>query len=180
MKKSIPTLWLVLLVSCSTGKGFEPVVLDLSSAKAPTPTPPAGTVAGPTPSPTAIPAPLSREAPASAGGGRDSRTDAPEAVVASRAEAYERGDIPALLALYAADAQIYDPPDRLRDSGLDQIRQSYARDLTSSSGARATVSQRMSEGRYVVERERGAGPGEPAIVIYEVRGGQIARTWILR
>ena len=42
------------------------------------------------------------------------------------------------------------------------------------------VSQRMSEGRYVVERERGAGPGGPAIVIYEVRGGQIARTWVLR
>jgi hypothetical protein len=104
-------------------------------------------------------------------------------VVASRAEAYARGDLPALLALYTTDAQIYDPPDRLRDSGLDQIRQSYSRELLTGAGSgtrAATVSQRMSEGRYVVEREREAGSGKPAIVIYEVHGGQIARTWILR
>jgi hypothetical protein len=183
MKKLIPGVCLVLLVSCKTGGDFDPVVIDLSARKTPAASPPPGAVTTPTPSSAAsAPAPLAPEASRPAQDRTDPgpRSAGPEDVVASRAEAYERGDIPALMALYAADAQIYDPPDRLRDSGLDQIRQSYARELVSSPGARATVSQRMSEGRYVVERERGAGPGRPAIVIYEVRGGQIARTWILR
>lgn len=184
MKKLIPGVCLVLLlVSCKTGGDFEPVVIDLSSRKTPAATPPPGAMTTPTPSSAApAPAPVSPEASRPAQDRPDPKHQpaSPEEVVASRAEAYERGDIPALLVLYAADAQIYDPPDRLRDSGLDQIRQSYARELAAGSAARTTDSQRMSEGRYVVERERGAGAGKPAIVIYEVRGGQIARTWILR
>jgi hypothetical protein len=183
MKKLIPGVCLVLLlVSCKTGGDFEPVVIDLSSRKTPAASPPPGAVTTPTPSSAApAPAPVSPEVSRPAQDRPDPklRPASPEEVVASRAEAYERGDIPALLALYAADAQIYDPPDRLRDSGLDQIRQSYSPELVAGSGTRATVSQRMSEGRYVVERY-GAGAGKPAIVIYEVRGGQIARTWILR
>jgi hypothetical protein len=184
MKKLIPGVCLVLLlVSCKTGGDFEPIEIDLSSRKTPAATPPPGTTTTPPPSSAApAPAPVSPEASRPAQDRPDPKLQpaSPEEVVASRAEAYERGDIPALLALYAADAQIFDPPDRLRDSGLDQIRQSYARELVSSPGARATDSQRMSAGRYVVERERGAGAGKPAIVIYEVRGGQITRTWILR
>ena len=187
MKKLIPGVCLVLVlnVSCKTGGDFEPVVIDLSSRKTPAASPPPGAVTTPTPSSAApAPAPVSPEASRPAQDRPDPRPrpGSPEEVVVSRAEAYERGDIPALLALYAADAQIYDPPDRLRDSGLDQIRQSYSLELRTGAGtvARPTVTQRMSEGRYVVERERGALAGKPAIVIYEVRGGQIARTWILR
>ena len=182
MKKLISGVCLVLLVSCKTGGDFEPIEIDLSSRKTPAATPPPGTTTTPPPSSAATaPAPPPEASrPAPDGPDPKPRQTGPEEVVASRAEAYERGDIPALLALYAADAQIFDPPDRLRDSGLDQIRQSYARELVSSPGARATDSQRMSEGRYVVERERGAGAGKPAIVIYEVRSGQITRTWILR
>ncbi len=188
MKNLIPgvCLVLVLIVSCKTGGDFEPVVIDLSSRKTPAASPPPGAVTTPTPSFAApAPAPVSPEASRPAQDRPDPRPRpaSPEEVVTSRAEAYERGDIPALLALYAADAQIYDPPDRLRDSGLDQIRQSYSRELLTGAGSgtrAATVSQRMSEGRYVVERERGSLAGKPAIVIYEVHGGQIARTWILR
>ena len=183
MKKLIPGVCLVLLVSCKTGGDFDPIVIDLSARKTPAASPPPAARTTPTPSSAApAPAPVSPEAsrPAQDRPDPKPRPASPEEVVASRAQAYERGDIPALLALYAADAQIYDPPDRLRDSGLDQIRQSYSRELASSPRARAAVSQRMSEGRYVVEWERGAGPAGPAIVIYEVRGGQIARTWILR
>jgi hypothetical protein len=183
MKKLISGACLVLLVSCKTGGDFEPIEIDLSSRKTPAATPPPGATATPLPSSAApAPAPLSSEASRPVPDGPDPkpRQTGPEEVVASRAAAFERGDIPALLALYAADAQTFDPPDRLRDSGLDQIRKSYARELVSSPEARATESQRISAGRYVVERQLGAVPGAPAIVIYEVRRGQITRTWILR
>ncbi len=185
MKKLIPgiCLCLALLVGCKTGGDLDPIVIDLSSPKTPAASPTPGRTTTPAPPPGApAPAPLSPEASRPAQDAPDPTPPqaSPEEVVASRAEAYARGDIRALLALYTADAQIFDPPDRLRDSGLDQIRQSYARELGSSTRAGAAVSQRMSEGRYVVERQGGAGPGNPAIVIYEVRGGRIARTWILR
>ena len=88
-----------------------------------------------------------------------------------------------LAALYASDAQIFDPPDRLRDSGRDQIRQTYARRFSSSPSARLSADGRMTEGNFVVERETetgAAGASQSAIVISEVRDGEIVRVWILR
>src|SRR6202171_2386162 len=139
MKKVIPGVCLVLLLSCKTGGDFDPIVIDLSARKTPAASPPP--VARTTPrqsSAAPAPAPVSPDPsrPAQDRPDPKPRPASPEEVVASRAQAYERGDIPALLALYAADARIYDPPDRLRDSGLDQIRQSYSRALAPSPRAK--------------------------------------------
>lgn len=107
----------------------------------------------------------------------------PEAVAQRRVEAFNRRDLDALAALYAPDARIYDPPDRLRDSGIGAIRAAYARQFASASQAMVTVGERMTEGGYVVEREVEAdASGRPrsALVISEVRDGKITRIWILR
>jgi hypothetical protein len=187
-------------LSCTSGgAGWEPMVIDMSATKTPSPTstpsavpamaaapaapsptptvPPTPTPAAPpTPTPAAPPAPPSpRSALAAA------RT--PESVGQSRIEACNRRDLEALVGLYAPDAQIYEPPDRLRDSGIEQIRQTYARRFASAPGVKITVVQRMTQGNFVVERqiETGAtGSQESALVISEIREGKIVRVWTLK
>lgn len=211
MKKFLLALLAALLVSCKTGGSLEPVVIDLSSAKtrtatpapSPTPTPTAAPPATPTPAPAPPspppPAPTAAFTPARPEASRmpeaegRSRTQSyegleiheptPEAVVKRLIEAYERRDLTALLALYASDARIYDPPDRLTASGLSQIARTYARRLAKRSGEVPAVSERLTQGRFLVERERGTGDADGSdsvVVIYEVRGRRIVKVWILR
>jgi hypothetical protein len=189
LKASAPMLAALLLVGChSGGAAWEPVVIDMSvtktatpasatakAAPAPTATPapsPAAT-AVPTPVPTP-PAPLPSPAAPPSPAAR---------VAASRIDAFNRRDLEALAGLYASDAQVFDPPDRLRDSGRDQIRQTYARRFASTPQAKLSGDQRMAEGSFVVERETESGAegrSQSAIVISEVREGKIVRVWILR
>src|SRR6266542_357700 len=102
---------------------------------------------------------------------------------ASGGEPHNRGDLERLIGLYAPEAQLYEPPDRLRDSGIEQIRQTYTRRFASAPGAKIAVAQRMTEGNFVVDREvetGGSAQPEPALVISEIRDGKIVRVWTLR
>ncbi len=189
--KSAPGLLAFLILSCRTGStDIQPIVIDLSATKTPPPaaSPTPATTATPTPSPlTTAPAPpaaVARPAEPQASGRFDSSSRrAPEQVAQSRIEAYNRRDLESLIGLYAPDAQLYEPPDRLRDSGIEQIRQTFARRFASAPGAKITVDQRMTEGNFVVDREvetRGSAQPEPALVISEIRDGKIIRVWTLR
>jgi hypothetical protein len=164
----------LLAFSCRpAGTDIQPIVIDLSAARTPAPS------ASPTPAATATPAP---PRPAAAPLDSSSR-QTPEEVAQSRIEAYNRRELEALIGLYAPDARFYEPPDRLRDSGIEQIRQTYTRRFASASGAKITVTQRMTEGNFVVDREvetGGSAQPEPALVISEIRDGRIVRVWILR
>ncbi len=187
-KKWAP-LFALLAFSCKSGvTDIQPIVIDLSAAKTPSPAATSTLPPTPTPSPeraAAAPreAPAPRtELPAAARQGSES-TRAPADVAQSRVEAYNRRDLDTLVALYAADARLYDPPDRLRDSGIEQIRQTYARRFASAPHAKISVAQRMTEGNFVVDREieTGAAPQqESTVVISEVRDGKIVRVWTLR
>jgi hypothetical protein len=182
-------------LSCqSGGTTFEPIVIDLTAARTPSPTSGAATPS-PTqaPQPTVTPAaaaPVPSPAPVAASSPSLSRSLDParevprtlEEIAVRRMDAFNRRDLEGLAALYASDAQIFDPPDRLRDSGRDQIRQTYARRFSSSSNARLSADGRMTEGNFVVERETesgAAGAPQSAIVISEVRDGKIVRVWVL-
>ncbi len=190
-KKWTPGLLALLILSCRTGgTDMQPIVIDLSATKTPPPaaSPTPAATATPIPSPpTTAPAPppaVARlaEPPASARLGSSSRR-APEQVAQSRVEAYNRRDLERLIGLYAPEAQLYEPPDRLRDSGIEQIRQTYTRRFASAPGAKITVAQRMTEGNFVVDREvetGGSAQSEPALVISEIRDGKIVRVWTLR
>jgi hypothetical protein len=173
--------------SCQTGGGgLEPIVIDLSKPKATpaaTATPPftrpsptaAAAPAVPTPAPAAPVASSAPPASVSSDAGRES--DAPRAVDA-RIDAFNRHDLDALVASYAHDARIYDPPDRVRDAGLDGIRSALARELGASAAGPISVRDRLVQGAFVVEREsRGDWT---ALVAYEIRDGRIANVWILR
>jgi hypothetical protein len=184
-------------LSCkSGGAAWEPVVIDISASRTPSPTETPAAVptmtsapAAPSPTPTALPTPIPTAPPAPASATPESprpalaAVRAPESVAQSRIEAYNRHDLEGIAALYAQDARVFDPPDRLRDSGIEQIRQTYARRFSSAPRTRLAVAQRMTEGTFVVEREMetgGDGRSASAIVISEIRDGKIVRVWILR
>lgn len=184
-------------LSCkSGGAAWEPVVIDISATRTPSPTATPAAVltmtaapAASSPAPTAPPTPVPTPPPAPASPVPESPRPAlaaartPESVAQSRIEAYNRRDIEALVGLYAPDARLYEPPDRLRDSGIEQIRQTFVRRFASAPGAKITVTQRMTQGNFVVDREvetGGTGQPESALVISEIREGKIVRVWTLK
>jgi len=191
-------------VAC-TSTDFQPIVVDLSKNKTaaatpvgPTPTPTPGIVPAPTAEPApptplpptparAVPPPATTVPAASATAARTPRPESrlgPEAVAHAREDAFNRHDLDALAALYAPDARVFEPPDRLRDSGVPSIRESYARSFSMAPNARVRVTEAMTEGNMTVVRETqtgvGSGGESTRIRILEVRDGRIAVEWILR
>lgn len=160
----------VLTVGCTVGKqgtgDLPPIVIDLRST--PTPLPATAGVAAAL-APTAAPAPPAAPTPESA----EAR------VVAAQIEAFNRHDLEAFLASYAADAVIYDQPDRVRQSGIAEIRQAYAAAFAANPGLKVTVSSRIVQGRLVIQQEvlTGAADGQTrtSVATYEVVGGKITR-----
>src|SRR5262245_42410980 len=193
---------LAALAACERG-AVQPIIIDMTAARTPTeetatPTPKAVSPSPQPPPPTSTPAPtptaasrvasapspppptpvVPRETVASAAASALSA----EAVAQRRLDAYNSRNLESLVSLYSPDARIYDPPDRLRDSGLDQIRQTYSRRFSSSDRSKLESSNRMVEGSFVVEREtesEGGNRPRTSIVISEIRDGRIVRVWIL-
>jgi hypothetical protein len=181
------SLWL----ACATHNGWDPIEIDASqkkpaSAATPVPaTPTPGIVPAPTaeppapvivPTATAAPAPPSTSRPS-----QPSSTRTAEGVARARADAFNRHDLDALAALYAPDARIFDPPDRLRDSGTAAIRESFARTFSMAPDVRTSVTDVLNQGNQTVvhETQTGAGTTRSVIRILEVRDGRIAVEWIL-
>jgi len=99
----------------------------------------------------------------------------------TRLDAYNRRSLDSLASLYSADSRIFEPPDKVRDSGAEQIRQALAQRFSSPDWSKIEVTGRLIEGRYVVERQtesRGDGRARSSIVVSEVREGKIANVWI--
>jgi hypothetical protein len=175
-----------LWIACATHNGWDPVEIDVSQKKTaattpapPTPTPgivpaPTAEPAAPVIVPTAAPAPDARAPEASS-------TRTAEAVARARADAFNRHDLDALAALYAPDARIFDPPDRLRDSGAAAVRESFARTFSMAPDVRTSVTDVLNQGNQTVVHETltGAGTSRSVIRILEVRNGRIAVEWIL-
>lgn len=175
-----PLLLAFAWLSCQSVGDIDPIVIDLSAARTPTAIPAASTATPPAPTslPAPTPTPAARVAASSPPASRS-----PEAVAQKRIDAYNKRDLEPLVSLYASDARIFDPPDRVRDAGLEEIRQTYSRRFSSPDWSRIETVNRMTEGNFVVERENESGPGgrsQSAIVISEIREGRIVRVWILR
>jgi hypothetical protein len=190
----VPAAFLtVLLLSCKTSGDVEPIVIDFSAHRTPTPTP--GIVPAPTePPPSPAPAPVTSPPPRPAEVPTAPRTvptpaavpgvfTAPERVAENYEAAYNRRDLEAIATFFSADAQVFEPPDQLRSSGVDQIRRSLASHFSSNPRATRQTSQRFTQGRFVVERLTESADGATAtaqVVISEIRDGKIVRMWILR
>ncbi len=179
MRRLWPLIWIVGFAACSAGS-IQPIEIDLSK-HTPTPAPPAPT-ATPAPAPTAPPPPpppaaAPESAPVSGSAG------SPADVVRAQGEAYNRHDLEGVLERFAPDAVLYDFPDRVTASGIDQIRSRFAARFAAAPDVRLTLQEEMVQGNFVIDRVAVAGfAGAPPtlVVISEVRDGKVRRAWLLR
>ena len=109
----------------------------------------------------------------------------PEAVVQAQLEADNARDIDAFAATYADDVQLFELPEKLRTSGIAQLRERYGK-LFTDTRLHAEVVNRIVMGGTIVDHERVRltlpdGPGTvEAIAIYEVVDGKITKVWFRR
>ena len=183
---------LLALAACACkSTSVEPIVIDLSRS-APSPTPSSQPLPTLTPTPLrevpAAPSPVaaapSRVMAAQAEAAAQASGETAEAVVQRQLAAYNRRDLEEFVSGYSEDAIVFDPPDRIRDAGIEAIRRACSKAFADGPNARSAVSQRFVQGNFVIDRESVSGlPGgetRSAVVIYEVRDGKIRRVWILR
>lgn len=106
----------------------------------------------------------------------------PQSVVQRQLDAYNARDVEGLLATYADDAQLFEHPSTLLATGSAGLRARFTLRFKEPN-LHATLINRIVSGTTVVDHERitrtfPEGPGTlEAVMIYEVRGGRIARSW---
>ena len=106
----------------------------------------------------------------------------PASVVQRQLEAYNARDIEALLAAYAADAEVFEHPSKLLASGAAALRERFSARFQEPN-LHADLLSRMVMGNMVVDYEEVSrtfpeGPGKiRLIMIYEVREGKIVKAW---
>lgn len=111
-------------------------------------------------------------------------TTDPASVVQRQLEAYNDRDVDALMAIYAADAQLFEHPDKLLAQGTAALRERFAMRFREPN-LHATLLHRIVAGSLVLDHERVTrtfpeGPGEIELVMtYEVQAGRIVRAWII-
>ena len=109
-------------------------------------------------------------------------TNDPASVVQRQLEAYNARDIDALLAVYAADAQMFEHPATLLATGTAALRERFLARFQEPNLYAAllnrTVMDHIVVDQEVVSRTFPEGPGKiRCLMIYEVRHGQIAKAW---
>ncbi len=111
-------------------------------------------------------------------------TSDPASVVQRQLEAYNARNLDALMAIYAADAQMFEHPDKLLAEGTVALRERFAARFREPN-LHATLLHRIVAGALVLDHERVTrtfqeGPGEVELVMtYEVQAGRIVRAWII-
>jgi hypothetical protein len=183
--------------ACQTGS-FQPIEIDVSKKTpaaapepaTPTPVPPPPTATRPVP--VSTPAPRSEPAsipsvtavPPAPGSVSGSSGHAPEAAVDGQNAAFNRHDLDALVSFYSPEAIFYGFPDRVRHSGIDEIRRSYAKGFAETPSMEVKVSRRLLQGAYVIDQETisglTGGQSIPVVAIYEIRDGRIRRLWYVQ
>lgn len=99
-------------------------------------------------------------------------------------DAYNAKDLDGLLAIYAADAQMFEYPATLAATGTTELRQRFAGRFQEPD-LHAQLLKRIVMGNIVVDHElvtrtfaEGTGTIE-LTMIYEVQNGKIQRAWMI-
>ena len=103
---------------------------------------------------------------------------APMQVVQAYADAANRGDLEAFIALYAPDVRKYRYPGVLSSQGREEMRKVYARAFAEKRGIHVEIISMTALGDKVVSRDRVTGlPGGKSaeeLTVYRVEGGLIS------
>lgn len=108
----------------------------------------------------------------------------PASVVQRQLDAYNAHDIDALLATYAADAELFEHPSKLLASGSEALGERFAIRFREPN-LHATLLGRTVMGSMVIDHEEVArtfpeGPGKVRVImIYEVQHGVITKAWTM-
>ncbi|MBJ7310865.1 GNAT family N-acetyltransferase [Rugamonas sp. CCM 8940] len=108
----------------------------------------------------------------------------PQALVQAQLDAFNGHDVEALLAIYAADAGLYQHPDTLLARGAEAIGARF-RARFAAARPHARLLHRIAIGNHVIDQEivdawSGDGWSSTELVAnYEVRDGRIARAWFI-
>lgn len=106
----------------------------------------------------------------------------PATVVQRQLDAFNARDLDALLATYAADAEMFEHPSKLLASGTAAFRERYTARFQEPNSY-ATLLSRTVMGHIVVDHEEVArtfpeGAGKiQLLMIYEVQQGRIVKAW---
>lgn len=107
--------------------------------------------------------------------------DQPEAVVDRQIAAYNAREAEAFAALYAEDAEVHVLGGTRLLAGREAIRAYYAQQFAAQPKVTAEITDRIAQGRHVIDRERLRGiegiEHYDAIAIYEIHRGLIRRVW---
>ena len=105
-------------------------------------------------------------------------------IVQQQVNAYNAQDIEAFLATYSPGIKIYNHPDSLRISGLDEMRQRYGSLFQKTPSLHVKIVNRIVLGNYIIDREKVTGftnsRVKHAVVTYYVHDGLIQKVWIIR
>ncbi len=123
-----------------------------------------------------------RSEPRAGRGGEESSPA--ERVVEKQAEAYNRHDLEAFIALHAPDVRFYRYPDSLVFEGHAALRERFGRLFSNAPQVHATTDTRLVHGNFVVWKETATGlPGgktDTQIFVWEVHDGLIVRVMGIR
>lgn len=106
----------------------------------------------------------------------------PESVVQRQLDSFNARDLETLLAIYADDAEMFELPSKLVARGTEELRARFASRFAEPN-LFAKLVHRVVAGHTVVDHEIvnrtfPEGPGTLELVmIYEVKGGRIAKAW---
>lgn len=104
-------------------------------------------------------------------------------IVKKQVNAYNARDLDAFVSFYHPEAVVYRYPDEVLASGEREIRERYRMRFDGSPHLHAEILNRITLGKYVIDKERitGIEGDDPlyAVVIYEVSDGLIRNSWIM-
>lgn len=110
----------------------------------------------------------------------------PADVVQAQLEAYNRRDLPAFVATFHEDAELYTLGDAAPSArGRAELERIYGELFTASPTLHSDIVHRVVIGQRVLDHERitgRRGSNEPIelVMVYEVEGDVIRRAWAIR
>ncbi|MFQ6116257.1 MAG: amidohydrolase family protein, partial [bacterium] len=111
-------------------------------------------------------------------------TKTPEDIVQQQVNAYNARDIKAFLATYSPDINIFNHPDSLLYSGLEEMEEVYKSLFEKVPNLHVKIVNRIALGKFVIDREKVTGfPNGRvihAVAIYKVQDDSIQRVWFVR
>lgn len=102
-------------------------------------------------------------------------------VVEAQVEAYNRGELEDFASYYAEDVKLYEFPDEVTTSGIEDLRTVYGPLFAREPDLHARITKRIIQGNFVIDHEHvtGSWGSATAVAIYEVVDRKIQNVWFI-